>query len=224
MHINSGTKYTTLQHVPSRHASLGAVSSLVADEAFEACRMRQGGPHYEGNIEGGIRIVFAERIKVLTSSMPGTSMEFLCREQKTERKTRLVSTSSSLIGYTGSTSTRKCRLLWVCRFFDGDDDDDKRLARIWEGIGVCTLILALLALALSLVVPRLRPDNIGVFGFKETCFVPPSAFHDSKKITRNTPNPTKPYSATLVSGFGSSHVFCFIVHCTYLLVIHATWT
>ena len=27
-----------------------------------------------------------------------------------------------------------------------------------------------------------------------------------------------------VSGFDSSHVFCFIVHCTYLLVIHATWT
>ena len=27
-----------------------------------------------------------------------------------------------------------------------------------------------------------------------------------------------------MSGFDSSHVFCFIVHCTYLLVIHATWT
>ena len=28
----------------------------------------------------------------------------------------------------------------------------------------------------------------------------------------------------LMSGFDSSHIFCFIVHCTYLLVIHATWT
>ena len=28
----------------------------------------------------------------------------------------------------------------------------------------------------------------------------------------------------IMSGFDSSHVFCFIVHCTYLLVIHATWT
>ena len=87
MHINSGTKCTTLQHVPSRHASHGAVGSLVADEAFEACRLRQGGPHYEGDIEGRIRIVFAERIKVLTSSVPEGSKEILRREQKKEEDT-----------------------------------------------------------------------------------------------------------------------------------------
>ena len=33
---------------------------------------------------------------------------------------------------------------------------------------------------------------------------------------------SSPHSS--LSGFDSSHVFCFIVHCTDLLVINATWT
>ena len=129
--INTDTKYTTLQHVPSRRASLWAVGSLVADchvsSKHKAGLLRRGGLYYEEEVDGRILIVFAVRIEVSTSSVIEKMFGW---RVKTERKTRLVSMSSPLIEYTRSMSTRHCSYYSFVEFFDDDDNDNKCLALI----------------------------------------------------------------------------------------------
>ena len=122
----------------------------------------------------------------------------LHREQK-KRKTRLLSTSSSLIGYTESTSTGHCSLLWFYRFFDDNDDNDNKhlAAQVWEGIDLFTLILALLALAPSLVVSGLRLTPLVFSGSgsrRLALYHLHSATHKSRETYQAPKNPYFQYS------------------------------
>ena len=131
-HINTDTKYATLQHIPSRRASLWAVGGRPSKhEAHAPGRLREGRAALGSRGKNTNCIRRANR--GIDIEHPRDIEEMFGWRAKPERKTRLVSTSSPLIGYTGPTSTRYCGFYSFVVFFD--DDDYKRLTLIWEGIG-----------------------------------------------------------------------------------------